>query len=55
MKTTVKNETKHSQSDINFVKKLAKEYGYIITEEQAIKALNITNNDYYQLKEYFNN
>lgn len=48
-------KTKFTQKDIDFVKSLAKEYGHIITYEQALKALTICNNDYYELKHYFNN
>ena len=52
---TAKNTDKAAKQarDIRFVKDLALEYGHAITDEQAVKAIKVCKNDYYELKKYF--
>jgi hypothetical protein len=58
MKNTKPNPAKKALQqarDIRFVKEVAADYGISLTHEQALKAVKVCGNDYYRMKEYFNN
>jgi len=59
MNATANTPATATQSDINFIKSVARDYGYSITDAEAVKCFNVVSanyaeQDFYQgTKEYF--